>query len=206
MIAVDATMCCTMSTLGGGAGGGVVEHATSRKRAQMNAKNLRVTLKACIVAATFLGCGEKDYFVLRIDPSFSPQQRDMILDSAALWHRETCGKFNYLPEIRRVTERRGSDLESGVIAFRPGSLEPPLSGVTHRDFSLFEKEIPRAAVVEIDYAATKKADVFLFVSQHELGHAIGLEHTRQGIMQPGGSELEPSDEDRFQARTTWCQR
>ncbi len=114
-----------------------------------------------------------------VDPAFSPDAVKVILDAAQAWQDATHGQTALNVSI-------GTEAD---IYIHPGTINGVALGVTDNngnddymaitiDVGLIEEVTPGSGHSEADWLAN--------TAQHELGHAFGLDHEPDTLMQPAG--------------------
>lgn len=131
----------------------------------------RTILKALAAICTLsLGCQENPKIV-RLDYSLNADEQNAVIEAFDAWCRATCEDYcGYTFSVYRVSW----PLPDNTIGVTIRTLPQDRGGETRRKDDL--------SFSQISLAPNQKGDVLRAVVMHEVGHALGAEHTDRGVM------------------------
>ena len=146
----------------------------------------RTILKALAAICTLsLGCQENPKIV-RLDYSLNADEQNAVIKAFDAWCRATCEDYcGYTFSVYRVSW----PLPDNTIGVTIRTLPPDRQGECRRHTSLGGRSS------EISLAPNLKGETLVSTVMHEVGHALGAEHTAFGVMSESGSAVQLSEAD-----------
>lgn len=152
-------------------------------------------------SALLSGCGwvrGSGHYHVWIDPSFPEEKRTEIQETISYWQERVNSTVQF-------TETDDENASGDVIRFHPTTYEklskeepPDNSGDWTLGYCSYD-----GTSSDIQLAANMNTPQFTKVAQHELGHALGLEHEPGGVMDPGWNHYLVTCQDVYQFCTVW---
>jgi hypothetical protein len=138
-------------------------HVESLLHVRLPAAQSGAFVLVALLAITLSACGSLD--PVRIDASFTEAEAEAVTAAVDAWCVATDG--GVCPGV--IVARRDGD----AISFRPGALPGSEAG----------REMGGQIMIDVEQLARAgDANALTVVAMHELGHALGLPHTPDGLM------------------------
>lgn len=137
------------------------------------------TTKLIIISCALqLSCSYKysEHYSVKIDPTFTPSQRDIIINGLDKWEEMTNGGVSFSAEILECDYASDNNI---CIHFSSVKLLPHSNGPYPLGWTFYNNNSGDIYLGMDSYISNDKK-ALLQVVEHELGHGLGLVHTKPG--------------------------